>query len=199
MADAWSRTLTSGRGALIASDQVLQGNSHGNPCLGEKPCSAGKKEWRVRCDGSHRIVLGVARPTAALHKLMWSSEDCWGVALDDRDMDFAKKFAERKRGPVSFKVPCEVTMTLDCDNGTLSMTVAGIDLGVLCTSLPRREPLHLAISTRSSSCSLTLLKPQPKRRQSIAKQSIAAGIKRKRPATRHVARKRQSTSVQRPV
>jgi hypothetical protein len=184
MTDTWNKRLSASRGALIHSDQVLLGNSHGNPCLGTKECSEGKSEWRIRCDGSHRIVIGVARPVASLHKLMWSSEDCWGIALDDRDMDFAKKFTERASGPVSFKVPCEVTLILDSDLGTLSMTAAGIDFGPLCTTLPRKEALHLAISTRDHHCKLTMLPPLKQKpiRRGIAKPQVIAGLTRKRTA-----------------
>jgi hypothetical protein len=64
-------------------------------------------EWKLLCEGSRRIVLGVATETVNTSELMWSSTSCWGIELDGRDMDFAKKFAERERGPEFFEVPCE--------------------------------------------------------------------------------------------
>ena len=70
-------------------------------------CKTGKREWRVSCEGNRRIVLGVAVSEANALELMWSSTSCWGVELDGRDMDFAKKFAERELGPEHFTVPVE--------------------------------------------------------------------------------------------
>jgi hypothetical protein len=37
------------------------------------------------------------------------------------------------------------------------MVIAGVDLGVLCSTLPRNTPIHLAASTRDRNCKVTLL------------------------------------------
>ena len=74
-----------------------------------------------------------------------------------------------KCGSLSF-VCFSATIRVDSDAGTLSMVIAGVDLGILCSTLPRNVPVHLAVSTRDRNCNVTLLSPS----QGIASSGVPA-------------------------
>ena len=64
----------------------------------------------------------------------------------------------RTSGPRAFPVPCTLEVTVNSANGTLALrVVGGEDLGVVIDTLPKQEPLHLAVGTGSGSCKVTLL------------------------------------------
>ena len=83
---------------------------------------------------------------------------CWGVWLWGRSMRFAGQVKERSDGPDKFRVPCEVTVVVDCDAGTLSFGVEGqMELRVVCESLPKNAALRFGCATNDSDCKVEMV------------------------------------------
>ena len=73
-------------------------------------------------------------------------------------MYFAGQMQERSAGPDSFAVPCEVTVVVDCDAGTMSVGVKGqMELAVVCESLPKNEALRFGCATGNLSCKVEMV------------------------------------------
>ena len=80
------------------------------------------------------------------------------MRLGDRDMWFAGQHQERSAGPDDFAVPCEVTVVVDCDAGTMSFGVKGqMELTVVCDSLPKNEALRFGCATGDDSCEVEMV------------------------------------------
>ena len=160
--DTWSRHLCSNYNLrLVKSDVLVTGDSKSFPMLGSRACSSGLHTWTLRGEGNIFCMrLGVALSTIDLSSVSsnkyFRSRSCWGFTLSDRDMFFGGQHHEREAGPESFQSPFEATLRLDCSAGTLSAAVNGVDLGIICSTLPPDEPLHLAMSTYHNSSRLVL-------------------------------------------
>jgi hypothetical protein len=172
-AESWSRHFCSDYNARwIKSDTTIVGDSKNYPMLGYRACSTGMHTWTLRAEGKTDCIrLGVARPSLNLatrpENKFYRNRECWGFTLTDRLMFFAGEQVVRAEGPEEFQQPCKVTLTLDCGAGTLSVVAGGLDLGVLCSTLPVNEPLHLAVTTYHAKAKLTLLSYTSSTRQGL--------------------------------
>ena len=73
-------------------------------------------------------------------------------------MYFAGQMPERSAGPDGFAVPCEVTVVVDCDAGTMSFGVEDqMPLTVVCESLPQNEALRFSCATNDGRCAVEML------------------------------------------
>jgi hypothetical protein len=166
-AESWSRHFCSDYNARrIKNDETIIGDSKHYPMLGSRACSTGVHTWVLRAEGNtDSMWFGVARPTVNLEtrpaNKFYRNQACWGFSLTDRLMCFAGERVRRAGGAdvnlISREQPCEAMLKLDCSAGTLSVAVGEVDLGVICSTLPVSEPLHLAVTTYHPKAKLTLL------------------------------------------
>jgi hypothetical protein len=157
------------RAALIGKDYVgkdyqLIKNSNWGPFLGDIGIVGGVRTWRLQVDGSNSVLMGMSS-VAYFDKECPSqgqSPHVWCFSLKSRKMYFAgKPKVIRQTGPEDFQVPCIVEVTFDADEGTLSVVVDDVhgshSLGVLCSTLPRNQPLFISAGTGSNNCSVAIL------------------------------------------
>jgi len=148
----------------VSSDgSKATGSSNYRPIRGSLICKDGKHEWRVMVAGDNNMLIGVVRSNADANTGWYKNPGCWGIRLDSRYMRFAGQNQQRGEGPDRFKLPCEVTIILDCGPGTLSIGVEGqMPVTVVCTSLPKKGWLstpkfHFSCSTYNRACSVQML------------------------------------------
>ena len=123
------------------------------PVVGMLAVSSGRHRCTLKADGSNRMYMGLVGDDVDVRTRWYDNERCWGVQLGDRYMHFAGQFQWRSAGPDGFAVPCEVTVVVDCDAGTMSFGVEGqMELTVVCESLPKNEALRFGCATSYDSC-----------------------------------------------
>jgi phosphoribosyl-AMP cyclohydrolase len=159
VARTWNLERSYDNGSIVQRPDLdsVVGDSGSKPILGDLVCSSGVHVWRLRVEGSNGVFLGVARSTADASTEWDDNVGCWGTHLANRELHMAGEKQQRSEGPYSFAVPCVVTVRLDCDAGTLSMTVEEEDLGVVCASVPKGEGMRVGVATSNDGCSARLL------------------------------------------
>ena len=144
---------------MVSADNTKAlGDSCGYPVVGMLAVSSGRHRCTLKADGSNVMYMGLVGDDVDVGTEWSRNKRCWGVYLYDRYMYFAGQYQERSAGPRSFAVPCEVTVVVDCDAGTMSFGVEGqMELQVVCESLPKNEALRFGCATGNTSCAVEML------------------------------------------
>ena len=147
-----------GKDMVSSGGAKALGGSGYYPVVGKLKVSRGRHRWAVKADGSNNMWMGLVADDVDVGTRWHNNKRCWGARLGSRGMDFAGQRQERSEGPGSFNVPCEVTVVVDCDAGTMSFAVEGpLELQVVCESLPKNEALRFGCATGNSSCEVEMV------------------------------------------
>jgi hypothetical protein len=158
---SWSRD-----NLKFESEQVIQGigNNH-KPYLAVPSINTGVHTWTAhfmfrdsKQQKSTHVSVGAALATVDKTTPGWKNQRFWKVDLGDRHCFFAGRKHEHARslGPDTITVPCSIAVTLDADEGTMSMVLNGESLGVLCTSLPKNQDINFAIGLNDANVKVAL-------------------------------------------
>ena len=114
--------------------------------------------WVTRADGESYMAVGLVRDDVDASAGWGQNKRCWGVYLSSRTMCVAGQYQERSAGPAHFTTPCDVTVLLDSDAGTMSIGVEGqMDLEVVCKDLPKNIPMRFGCSSNNCRCILSMV------------------------------------------
>ena len=164
----------------MSEPNKLDGDTYYYAYLSEKYCPVGEEvKYYVKVDGSNYVLLAAATSDLDLDVNMSFNKRVWGCWLCYRYIFLAGEISGdgRTAGPVEFPVPCTLEVTVNSANGTLALRiVGGEDLGVVIDTLPKQQPLHLAVGTGDDECKVTLLasEPEPAEIQAQAEAAAAA-------------------------
>jgi hypothetical protein len=151
--------LESNFGEMVCPQQPSRFEGYSCLCpIRSKPgVQGGKHMWRVLIEGSDLVYIGMARAGAHTDRnnAWFDNTGCWGCKVSSGDMFAAGEWHNQAEKEWT-ELPLEIKITLDCDEGDLSLAIGDLKLG-RCDTLPRNEQLHLAIATGSSHCKVTIL------------------------------------------
>lgn len=142
------------------ADDMVKGNSNWRPLSGSVIAKRKIHEWVLKADGFNDTYLGVIKRAHKEEDAVYENKSFFGVYLRDRRMYFKGVEYERIVGPDKFAVPMDVTIRLDCGEGTLSMKLGDLDLGVICDSshgLPKNTPFHVCTAACNSRCKVQIV------------------------------------------
>ena len=163
----WSPTLRSmdcdNFTVISENGKKLSGESMWHRNLSKIGFCQGVGQWKLQMEGANNVLLGVTTAKALPDRKEDSCSQQWGIYLCSRHTLMREEIAPRytrvrSAGPDAFETPCQAVVSVDCDQGTLSMQVGGVDLGVLSNCLPKDgTKLHLMVATANPNCICTFV------------------------------------------
>lgn len=135
----------------------VEGHSYMRPLRGGVVCSGQVHEWLLKVEGSNQLFVGIVEDCVEQDTRWYQNKGCWGIELRRKQMWLGGTRHQRTAGPVKFDVPCEVSVKLDCDAGTLSVGVQKqMEPVVICDSIPIKQ-VGMAVATYGSRCKVHIL------------------------------------------
>lgn len=143
------RGVTVGAGHTVTESQV-EGSTAGKPVLGTTAVENGRHEFRL-CVGSGAATarVGIALFTTEPNVEMATSTACWSVDVGSTGTGFAGVASDRGAGPPSLADSVELTVTVDCDAGTVDWATDVDGEVATCKTVPPFTPVCVAVSTGS--------------------------------------------------